>query len=169
MKTIILLAMHGIPPNDYPKKDLADFFKLYSIVESSGHALNVETKNQYDELHTKIRKWPRNNQNDPFYVTSQELATKLSNISGYEVIVGYNEFCSPSLDEALQSAITKKAEKIVVTTTMMTGGGDHSEKDIPQKIKEFTRLNPNIKIIYAWPYEKDDIVDSLHKNLRKYL
>ncbi len=169
MKTIILLATHGIPPLDYPKKDLADFFKLYSIVENSGHMINTQTKQQYDELHTKMRKWPRNSDNDPFQATSQELAVKLSKISGYEVIVGYNEFCSPSIEAALQAAVSKKADKIVVTTTMMTGGGDHAEKDIPLIITNFNRLHPEIKVIYAWPFEKDDIVDFLHKNLGKYL
>lgn len=169
MKTIILLAMHGSPPNDYPKKDLADFFKLYAMVESSWHMAGVEIKKQYDELHARMRKWPRNSQNDPFYATSQELAAKLSQVSGYEVIVGYNEFCGPSLDEALQSTISRKADKVVVTTTMMTRGGDHSENDIPLIINEFSRRNPNVEVIYAWPFEKDDIVELLHKNLGKYL
>lgn len=30
MKTVVVLAMHGMPPVDFPTEELAEFFKLHS-------------------------------------------------------------------------------------------------------------------------------------------
>ena len=168
MKTIIVLAMHGTPPNDYPKKELAEFFKLHLIVEGMSGTVSQEVKSQYSILHEKLRNWPRSKQNDPFQIASQELAAKLSKISGHEVIVGYNEFCSPSLDKALQTAAHKKPNRILVVTTMMTRGGDHSEKDIPLRIKEFKKLYPDIDVIYAWPFDNDKVACFLREHISQF-
>ena len=119
MKTVIVLAMHGIPPNDYPRAELAEFFRLHSVVEGAG-PVGREVQDRYAVLHRKMRDWPRNQDNDPFAAASQELAARLREISGHDVIVGYNEFCSPSLDEALAGAVRRGAARVVVVTTMMT-------------------------------------------------
>ena len=168
MKTIIVLAMHGIPPNDYPKKELAEFLKLHSIVEDMGSSISQEIQCQHSLLDKKLRNWPRNKQNDPFQIASQELAAKLSKISGHKVIVGYNEFCSPSLDEALQSAAHHDANRIVVVTTMMTRGGAHSENDIPLRIKEFRKLYPDMDVVYAWPFDNDRVAHFLNEHISQF-
>ncbi|MFP4642437.1 MAG: hypothetical protein ACLFPU_09730, partial [Dehalococcoidia bacterium] len=103
MKTVIVLAMHGAPPRDFPGQELAEFFRLHSLVEQKGTDTPESNQGRYALLEAKMRNWPRNEHNDPFYTASQELAARLGKVSGYEVIVGYNEFCAPSIDEALQS------------------------------------------------------------------
>ena len=115
-----------------------------------------------------MRNWPRNEQNDPFHVASQELAAHLSEVSGYEVIVGYNEFCAPSFDEALQSAKNKGATKIIVATPMMTRGGEHAEKDIPAKIEEFSTRYPKIEIVYAWPFDTMQVARFLSEHISRF-
>ena len=160
--------MHGIPPNDFPKKELAEFFKLHSIVESMSAFVSQEVQSKYSVLDKKIRNWPRNVQNDPFHSASQKLAEKLNKISGNKVIVGYNEFCSPSLDEALQKAASENANKIIVVTTMMTRGGEHSEKDIPLRIEEFKKIYPNIEIVYAWPFNSNKVAYFLNEHISRF-
>ena len=160
--------MHGIPPNDFPKKELTEFFKLHSMIEGMGAATNPEVKSQYSVLDSKMRNWPRNEQNDPFHTASHKLAEKLHEISEHEVIVGYNEFCSPSINEALQSAANRNPNKIIIVTTMMTRGGDHSEKDIPERIVEFKKLYPEIEIVYAWPFNSNQVARFLNDHISQF-
>ena len=168
MKTIIVLAMHGTPPGDFPRQELAEFFKLHSRVEEVKGSNQESPQDRYSFLDNKMRNWPRNEQNDPFHAASQELAAHLREVSGYEVIVGYNEFCSPSLDEALQSAANKRANKIIVATPMMTRGGEHSEKDIPAKIDEFSNLHPEVEIVYAWPFDAVQVARFLSEHISRF-
>ena len=160
--------MHGTPPRDFPRQELAEFFRLHSRVEEVKGSNQKSLEDRYFLLNTKMRNWPRNVQNDPFYIVSQELAVHLSEVSGYEVIVGYNEFCSPSLDEALQSAANKGANKIIVATPMMTRGGEHSERDIPAKINEFSKLHPQIEIAYAWPFDTTRVARFLSEHISRF-
>jgi len=168
MKTIIVLAMHGAPPRDFPRQELAEFFRLHSHAEEGKDSNQKSLEDRYFLLNTKMRNWPRNAQNDPFYIASQELAVHLSEASGCEVIVGYNDFCSLSLDEALQSAANKSADKIIVATPMMTRGGEHSEKDIPTKIDEFSKLYPQIEIAYAWPFDTTQVARFLSEHISRF-
>jgi sirohydrochlorin cobaltochelatase len=167
MKTIIVLAMHGSPPNDFPKSELIEFFGLHARMEAMPEPARKGLEARYSELEEKIRAWPRTNQNDPFYFASQELAKALQSQSGSEVLVGFNEFCKPTLDESLNAAIQKGAEKVVVVTPMMTPGGEHSEKDIPAAIDKVKQANPQIEIQYAWPFELSDVAKFLTAQIEK--
>ena len=140
--SIIVLAMHGTPPNDFPKDDAAHFFRLHSQLHS-GKATEA-LKHRHDELEDKMRTWPRTAQNDPFFVASHNLGSQLTKVTGYDVIVGFNEFCAPSLDNAFEQAVEKGASNIIVMTAMMVGGGKHSEVDIPAAIKRAQNKYPRI-------------------------
>ena len=98
MKTVVALAMHGAPPNDFPKHELAEFFSLYGSPGYIPETDSVAPKHRYAELEASMRAWPRTEQNDPFYNSSQDLAIHLSRATGHEVIVGFHEFCAPNLD-----------------------------------------------------------------------
>jgi sirohydrochlorin ferrochelatase len=168
MKTIIVLAMHGMPPADFPGEELAEFFKLQSITEAGKGGGQKPMQDRYAFLDKKIRTWLRNEQNDPFHAASRDLATHLSQESGSEVVVGYNEFCAPTIDEALQSAVDKKANRIIVVTPMMTRGGKHAEKDIPAAIEEFRELHPEIQVIYAWPFDTAEVAGFLSGHISPF-
>ena len=163
---IIVLAMHGTPPNDFPKDEAAHFFRLHRQVHS-GEATEA-LKRRHDELEDKMRNWPRTSQNDPFFVESHNLGSQLKMETGYEVIVGFNEFCAPSLDDAFDQAVEKGASSIIVVTAMMVGGGKHAEVDIPAAIKRAQIKYPRILFYYVWPYETTSLAQFMNDHIKKF-
>jgi len=168
-KAVIVLAMHGSPPLDFPKDEMAEFMGFHArIGHISGPAANAQ-RLRYEQLEAKMRAWPRTSQNDPFYAGSQELAKHLRQESGLEVIVGFNEFCAPTLDEAFERAAAREAGQIVVVTPMMTRGGEHSAVDIPEAIRRAQQKFPSRKIVYAWPFATEDIARFLSSQVTRFL
>ncbi len=157
MKTIIVLAMHGAPPDDFSKLEVVLLVGLHMSMEHTSGPVHALLERYHAKLDVKIRTWPRSAQNDRFYVASNELAAQLGQVTGCEVIVGFNEFCAPSLDEALDQAAARGADRIVVVTPMMTPGGEHSEEDIPAAIRRAERRYPGVTFVYAWPFEVEDV------------
>jgi sirohydrochlorin cobaltochelatase len=157
MTGIILLAMHGAPPNDFPPRETTELFNLHFQLEHMPKGVRPDLEARYTELDAKMRAWPRNASNDPFYRGSQELAAHLRQASGQEVVVGFNEFCAPTLAEAFALAADSTPGQIVVITPMMTRGGEHSEVDIPEAIQQAQRQHPGIEILYAWPLDPSQI------------
>ena len=169
MKAIIVLVMHGVPPNNFPKREMAELFSLHARMERAVGVERVELERRRLELDAKMRAWPRTAQNDPFYVGSQELGAHLSEATGCEVIVGFNEFCAPSLEDALNQAITRGAEKVIVVTPMMTRGGEHAEVDIPAAVKTAQAQHPEIPITYAWPFKLSEVANFLAAHIASLL
>jgi sirohydrochlorin cobaltochelatase len=161
----VVLAMHGAPPIDFPKKELAEFFGLHIKEEKVPKLVTGEDKARCEQLEEKMRNWPRTKENDPFYVHSYEIANIIEERTGYETIVGFNEFCCPKLSVALEQAFACGPKKVVVITPMMTMGGEHAEKDIPQEIDTIARKFPEITVEYAWPFETSEIANFLIKQL----
>ncbi len=157
MKTIIVLAMHGAPPDDFSKLQVVLLVGLHMSMEHTTGPLHALLERYHTKLDAKIRTWPRSAQNDRFYSASNELAAQLGQVTGCKVIVGFNEFCAPSLDEALDQAAAQGADRIVVVTPMMTPGGEHSEEDIPAAIRRAEGRYPGVRFVYAWPFEVDDV------------
>jgi sirohydrochlorin cobaltochelatase len=164
MTTFIVLASHGAPPAGFPHPELSEFFRLHSQLES-GHRhrgqLLTDVQVRYERLESRMRNWPRNEKNDPFYAGTISLAKELEAESGLPVIVGFNEYCAPSLDEALEQAVAKGDSRVVVITPMMTSGGVHSEHDIPECIGVARAKNPNIEFVYAWPFDRTKVANFL--------
>jgi sirohydrochlorin cobaltochelatase len=169
MKAVIVLAMHGAPPLDIPKEELEEFFNLGARLAHAHGAGPAPAQRRYLELEAKIRAWPRTAQNDPFYAGSQELAVQLRRSSGRKVVLGFNEFCAPRLDEALDQAAGQGAEKIIVVTPMMTRGGEHSEKDIPAAVEQARRRHPAEKFVYVWPFPLADVAAFLTAQVNRAL
>jgi len=161
MKTIIVLAMHGAPPSDFPQQEISELFGLHARLERAAGAERSALERRCAELDAKMREWPRSAQNDPFYAGSQELAAQLNRATGHEVILGFNEFCAPSLDDALDQAIAREAGQVIVITPMVTRGGEHSEADIPAAIQRAQGRHPKTPIVYAWPFEASEVAQFL--------
>ncbi len=132
MNTVIVLAVHGTPPRDFPRGDMAEFFELHNRLEHATPQEAARLKNRHDMLESRMRSWPRTAQNDPFWAASQEMAKALQEITGAKIIVGFNEFCAPTLGAALDEAARNGAERVVITTPMLTKGGKHAETEIPE-------------------------------------
>jgi sirohydrochlorin cobaltochelatase len=169
MRAVIVLAMHGAPPNDFPGPEMAEFFNLHSKLGHGFASDKASLSPRYKELAAKMRKWPRTARNDPFYAGSQELAVQLRRESGRKVIVGFNEFCAPSLDEALDQAAGQGAGKIVVVTPMLTRGGEHAEMDIPGAIERARERHPKENFVYAWPFPASEVARFLTAQLSKFI
>jgi sirohydrochlorin cobaltochelatase len=169
MKTIIVLAMHGVPPKGYPEMEIAEMFRLHMQM---GHMIVDENNpivQRHDELDSKVRNYPRNVENDPYWAASNELAGLLEKKTGIPVVVGFNEFCAPSIDEAISQAANFQPDRIVVVTPMMTKGGEHSEVDIPEVIDRVRDNYTDIEIIYAWPFDSESVVSLLASQIDEYL
>ncbi len=169
MKTFLVLAMHGSPPHDFPKNELAEYFGLKSRLEMGGGMKNPALEERYNQLNEKICSWPRTAENDPFWAGSQKLAEDLQKAAGLQVILAFNDFCAPNLEEGMAKAISSGAEKLIVITTMMTKGGEHSEVEIPAAIQKVQSDHPQVKIIFAWPFEPSDVASFLAQQIQRFL
>ena len=157
MQQVLVLAMHGAPPNDFPRAEVAELVGLHSRLEQVAGPQREALARRHDELDAIMRAWPRTPRNDPFWAASMEMADHLSRATGFEVIVGFNEFCAPDLDEALDQAASRHMQTITVITPMMTRGGEHAEVDIPGAIRRAQERHPGQTIRYVWPFEMDDV------------
>ena len=161
MKPVLILAMHGMPPRDFPKEEMAEYFRQYNPFHHHSPHGHDHGNTRFAELDAKMRKWPRNPQNDTFYGAAYRLAECLKEATGYPVVVGFNEFCAPDLHEAIDQAAGQGADTIVVITPIMTPGGIHSEVDIPQTIKQSQARHPAIRFEYVWPFDLRDVAGFL--------
>lgn len=169
METTIVLAMHGAPPNDFPRPELGEFFGLHHRLQQGGGPERAALQERYAELEARMRAWPRSAQNDPYHAAAHALAAQLRLAAGHEVIVAFNEFCSPTLDDALDQAAARGSKRIVVVTPMMTRGGGHSEEDIPAAVRRAQERHPDAQVLYAWPFEVEEIAQFLSVQMRRFL
>jgi len=178
--------MHGAPPLDFPKGEMAELMGSHSYdgqgdPDHSDHDHSIAESEHQDTAHdlqvrrqrlarlaAKLRAWPRTPENDPFYAGSQELAEHLAEASGCDVVVGFNEFCDPTVPAALDQAIARGAEKVVVITPMMTKGGEHSELDISSAVRSAQKRHPNVQVIYAWPFEVEVVARFLASQVKRF-
>lgn len=153
MKTVIVLAMHGAPPRDFPRHELVELMGLHGRLEHVRGPERETMQRRHDELEAKMRNWPRTLENDPFWAASLDLAGHLGRAAGCEVVVGFNEFCGPDLDTALDQAAASGAARVHVVTPMMTRGGEHAEADIPAAVKAAQARHPDVAFAYVWPFD----------------
>lgn len=166
--TAVVLAMHGAPPKDFPRHELQEFMGLHGRLEHAAGTAQEDLRRRHDELEAKMRAWPRTPENDPFHAASMKLAEHLQAAVGFPVLVGFNEFCAPALDEALDSAASL-APHVVVITPMMTRGGTHAEADIPHEIEAARARHPAVRFTYAWPFPIADIAEFLAGQIQRHL
>ena len=160
MKTMIVLAMHGAPPKDISPRQVIELVGLHEGLEHAPALVRRLLEPRYRKLDARMRTYPRTRQNDPFWAGSLELAEHLRVATGLDVIIGFNEFCAPTLDEALDQAAAQ-AGKVIVVTPMMTRGGEHSEVEIPETVRRAQARHPNVEFKYAWPLDVTAIAEFL--------
>jgi sirohydrochlorin cobaltochelatase len=165
----IVLAMHGVPPKGYPEMEIAEMFGLHMQLEHMQVDDNSPIVQRHHELESKVRNFPRTAENDPYWAASHEIADLLEKKTGFRVVVGFNEFCAPSIEEAIEEAVEDQPERIVVVTPMMTRGGEHSEVDIPKAIARAREEHNGIEIVYAWPFDSEAVVSLLASQIDRHL
>jgi sirohydrochlorin cobaltochelatase len=149
VKTIVVLALHGLPPSDFPRNQFAEYMGLRAEFLNSDIPVDVKSEQRYTALEKQIRYWPRTRLNDPFYTASQDIAEQLSVDTRCPVILGFAEFCAPDLDEAFDEAVSEGAEQIVVVTPEMSQEGAYPDLDINQAVNRVKERHPKVRVICA--------------------
>lgn len=149
MKTIVVLAMHGLPPSDFPKNQFAEYMGLRAGFRKGDMQVDTDSEKRYAALEKRIRYWPRTRLNDPFYTVSQDIAEQLSVDTRCPVILGFAEFCAPALDEAFDEAVSNGAEQIVVVTPEISHEGAYPDLDINQAVNRVIKRHPRVRVICA--------------------
>ena len=149
-KSGLILIGHGGLPSDIPKEIVEDFMKVHKHRVRTGTPITLKEK----ELDKVIRFWARSPATDPYKYGLEKLAAHLApQLEDYILMTAYNEFCYPSIEQAADVLAEKGVTQVILVTTMITPGGSHSEKEIPEEIEALRLKYPDVNYQYAWPYD----------------
>ena len=161
----VVLVGHGGIPKDYPGEDVTKLKRLEAQRRAMGKPMGAEEL----ELDTKIRTWPRTPESDPYKAGLEALAAEMQPmVNGALFSVAYNEFCGPTLEQAVEDLIKQGATSITVVSTMFTPGGSHSEYEIPEEMEELRKHHPNVTLTYAWPYNLNKVSHMLMEHINQF-
>jgi len=162
-RDLVLLVGHGAPPRDLSPALVARLKQLEGERRRHGTPMGEE-EHALDE---RLRQHPRTAENDPYFQGLSRLAEALRPLlGGVELRLAFNEFCAPSLDQAIDHAVVDGAEQIWVVSSMWTQGGVHAEEEIPETIEAARRRHPQLRITYAWPFDAAEVARFLAEHLR---
>lgn len=165
MTRAIVLVGHGGVPKDCPHELVRKLKQLEAQRRAAGKPMSPEEK----ELDWKIRRWPRTPQNDPYKGGLEALADQLRPLlNGDRLAVAYNEFCAPTLEEAVEALIKEGMTDITVVSSMFTAGGSHAEIEIPEEVAALKQAHPAITIRYAWPFDKSLVAGMIASHLKQF-
>ena len=161
----VVLVGHGGIPTDYPRELMT---KLRAL-EAKRRATGGPPTTEEIELETKLRRWPRTPKTDPYKAGLESLAAQLkTSLNGDLFAIAYNEFCAPTVEEAVESMIAGGATAITVVPSMFTPGGSHSELEIPETLKHLRAKHPGIELRYAWPFDLGQVASMLTAQLKRF-
>ena len=163
--TGVILVGHGGIPKGYS----AELVTKLKRLEAQRRAAGTPMSDEEYELDQKIRLWPRTPETDPYQAGLEKLATHLKPLVGEtHFAIAYNEFCTPTLEEAIEKQIAEGATNITVVSTMFTPGGSHSEYEIPEEMDELQKKHPNVTLTYAWPFDLDKVAEMLSDHIDQF-
>ena len=164
-KEAVILIGHGGAATDTPRALVSELKRLEGERQARR---DPHPSPREAELDKTVREWPRTPQSDPYKYGVEAIATALApKISGKRLIVAYNEFCAPSVESAIETAVSEGFPSIVLISTMFTRGGVHAECEIPGIVLEARKKHPNVTIEYAWPFDENFIADFLAAQLKR--
>jgi sirohydrochlorin cobaltochelatase len=151
-KQAVILIGHGGLPSDIPKEVVEDFMKVHKHRMRMGTHITSKEK----DLESIIRNWERTPESDPYKTGLEKLASHLApRLDGYILKTAYNEFCFPSIEQAADQLVEEGVTNVILITTMITPGGSHSEREIPEEVEALRTKHPKMNFQYAWPYDLD--------------
>jgi sirohydrochlorin cobaltochelatase len=160
-----VLVGHGGVPRDCPH----DLVRRLKQLEAQRRAARTPPTSEELDLDRKIRRWPRTPQNDPYKGGLEALADQLRPLlNGDRLAIAFNEFCAPTLEEAVEELIKKGAGDITVVSSMFTAGGSHAEIEIPETVERLQHAHPGIAIRYAWPFDSSLVAGMLARHLERF-
>ena len=181
-RTALILIGHGAPATDCPPQLVGELMSLEWHADA--HAARVPgtrgestipkkvpgARKRADELDAAIRDWPRHAGNDPYKAGLERVAETLRSLVPTELFaIGYNEFCRPSIAEAIERVIRQGATRVLVIPSMLTPGGLHSEVDIPRALEVVRRTRPDVAIEYLWPFDTSAVAALLAAHVNRAL
>ncbi len=162
----VILVGHGGVPKDYPQELVTKLMRL----EAQRRASGTPATSEEIELDQRIRRWPRTAQTDPYQTGLESLATRLRPfLNGIPLALAYNEFCTPTLEEAVAELVGVGAQEITVLSSMLTPGGSHSELEIPETLQHLRAQYPLVTLRYAWPFDLTMVGSMLAEHLRRFM
>jgi len=165
MNRAIVLVGHGGVPKDCPHELVRKLKQLEAQRRAAGKPMSQEEK----DLDQKIRRWPRTPQSDPYKKGLESLAAQLRPLLKRDrLAIAYNEFCAPTLAEAVEELIKEGIWDITVVSSMFTAGGSHADIEIPETVNKLKRAYPNATIRYAWPVDQQLVATMLATHLKQF-
>ncbi len=165
MNRAIVLVGHGGVPKDCPHELVRTLKQLEAQRRAAGKRMSQEER----ELDQKIRRWPRTPKTDPYKQGLEALAAQLRPLLKRDrLAIAYNEFCAPTLEEAVEELIKDGVWDITVVSSMFTAGGSHAEIEIPETVNELKHAHPNAAIRYAWPFDQQLVAGMLATHLKQF-
>ena len=162
----VVLIGHGSPATDCPPQLVGELMSLEWHGHGDGRGAAHEARAA--ELDARIRNWPRTARNDPYKAGLEQLAAAIQLLLPAELLaIGYNEFCRPTIAEAIGGVIAQGAARVLVIPSMLTPGGVHSEVDIPRTLEEVRRVYPEVPIEYLWPFDLQHVAALLAAHVRQ--
>ena len=161
----VILVGHGGIPKDYPREPLT---KLKTL-EAKRRASGSEPSQEELELDRLVRQWPRTATTDPYQAGFEALAAQLkASLPGEHFAIAYNEFCAPTVEEAVDAMIETGVTTITVVPSMLTPGGSHSEIEIPESLARLKARHPHVDLRYAWPFDLSAVAGMLADQLQRF-
>jgi sirohydrochlorin cobaltochelatase len=161
----VVLIGHGGIPSDYPRERVRRWKALHTQRQQSGAEISPEE----EALEMELRRHPRTPETDPYKFGFESLAARLASRLGEQPLyVAYNEFCAPSIPEAVMQAVRDRARRITLVSAMMTPGGSHAQVEIPALARELQFAHPTVDIRYAWPFDQDAVAALLHAQVERF-
>lgn len=162
-RTGIILVGHGGVPKDFPRETVTRLKALEGQRRKTGGPPSEEEK----ALETHIRSWPRTPETDPYQAGLESLADRLRPLlEGSTLKLAYNEFCAPTLEQAVESFVKENVDEITVLTSMLTPGGVHSELEIPETLETLRKQFPEVTLRYIWPFDMDRVARMLLDHIK---
>jgi sirohydrochlorin cobaltochelatase len=165
----VVLIGHGAPATDCPPQLVGELMSLeWRAGGGHGHGGEATLRQRAETLDAQIRDWPRTPKNDPYKAGLERVAAALqARLPKALFAVGYNEFCRPSIPEAVAQVVRQGAARVLVVPTMLTPGGVHSEVDIPRVLAGVQAAHPGVAIEYVWPFDLDRVAALLAEHVRR--
>lgn len=165
VKEAVILIGHGATAADTPRPLIAELKRL----ESERMARRERTLSPREAaLDRQVREWPRTPDNDAYQAGVEEIARALApKLDGRKLVAAYNEFCAPSVEDAIESLADEGFTRISLVSTMFTRGGRHAEREIPDIAAAAAKKHPGVTIEYAWPFDPDFLADFLAGQLAR--
>ncbi len=155
-RNAVVLIGHGGVPKDIPKGWVTELKRL----EGERRAKGGEPSEAEIEADNRLRNWPRTPENDPYRMGLQSLAQCLEPmLDGQKLVVAYNEFCTPSIEQAVESLVEEGYQQVILVTTMVTPGGSHADGEIPEEVAKLKTRFPDMNIEYAWPFDLGKVAE----------